>query len=947
MGSRLRAYALASLVFFAAPTLVHAQSAIAGTVRDATGAVLPGVVVEASSAALIEKARATTSDSDGQYRIIDLRPGTYTVTFTLTGFQTVARSGIVLETNFTAPINVEMRLGSVEETITVTGESPVVDVQTSARRDVISRNLLDVLPTGRNYMWMANTVPAVSAAGFDVGGSATMWSGGALTVHGSLTSDARTLIDGLIADGMMGTGQCACVYDNEMQTQEMAVHVGGGSAEHQLSGVIINRIPRTGGNTFSGDQVLLFSNGSLQSVNIDEDLERRGITTPGKLFRLYDVNYSLGGPIVKDRLWFFFSGRNWAYDQYAANTFNPDGSQYADVNILMAYPVRLTTQLNEKNKLTGLFNWSNRIRQNYQIPNPGQSPEAISRLYTPTEYIVQGKWTSTLSSKLLLEAGYNLTNHNVVYAYKGPEYMQEATCFVAFDQCPPGTSYGSIAHRDTIRSQDTVAPFPGTGAGQGPERRPSQSHVVNVSLTYATGSHALKMGFQDRSGSVRTTRIINADLGQQYRNGVPFAVVVMNTPIDTTINLNHDMGVYIQDSWTMNRLTLNPGVRWDYFNSSIPAQTKPAGRFVGEQHFEAIENVPNWHNVTPRFGASFDPTGSGRTALKANFGVYVTGQGPGFVQNYNPSFTATDSRTWDDRNRDDIAQENEIGPGTTTFGVRRNQYADPDLSRPYQIVWDAGVQHEVFPGLGVSVSYNQRSVYKDLWTNNLAIQDSDYILLTVPDPRGNGELLPVYNLPPDKFGLVNELDTNSELNGRIYRGVDATFNLRIPGGAQVTGGTSTGRSLTKTCQVENQNSLRFCDQSQYDVPLQTSLKISGAYPLPYNILLAGVFQSLPGSERSITYQVTRAQLPSLTAASVNVRLNEPGTVYNDRINQLDLTVARSFKKGSFDLRPEVAFFNVLNVNPVTSVVNVWGTSLNNVNAVLNPRLIRFGVTAKF
>ena len=290
------------------------------------------------------------------------------------------------------------------------------------------------------------------------------------------------------------------------------------------------------------------------------------------------------------------------------------------------------------------------------------------------------------------------------------------------------------------------------------------------------------MGFQDRSGSVRTNRIINGDLGQQYRNGVPFAVVVLNTPIDTTINLNHDMGVYIQDSWTMKRLTLNPGIRWDYFNSSIPAQTKPAGRFVGEQHFEAIENVPNWHNVTPRFGASFDPTGSGRTALKANFGVYVTGQGPGFVQNYNPSFTATDTRTWDDRNRDDIAQENEIGPGTTTFGVRRNQNADPDLSRPYQIVWDAGVQHEVFPGLGVSVSYNQRSVYKDLWTNNLAIQDSDYILLTVPDPRGNGELLPVYNLPPDKFGLVNELDTNSDLNGRIYRGVDATFSVRIPGG---------------------------------------------------------------------------------------------------------------------------------------------------------------------
>ena len=146
------------------------------------------------------------------------------------------------------------------------------------------------------------------------------------------------------------------------------------------------------------------------------------------------------------------------------------------------------------------------------------------------------------------------------------------------------------------------------------------------------------------------------------------------------------------------------------------------------------------------------------------------------------------------------------------------------------MVWDAGVQHEVFPGLGVSVSFTQRNIYQDLWTNNLAIQPSDYILLTVPDPRGNGELLPVYNLPPDKFGLVNELDTNSDLNRRVYRGVDATFSVRIPGGGAVNAGTSTGRSTSITCEVENQNSLRFCDQSLYDIPLQTNFKMSGAYP---------------------------------------------------------------------------------------------------------------------
>jgi hypothetical protein len=177
--------------------------------------------------------------------------------------------------------------------------------------------------------------------------------------------------------------------------------------------------------------------------------------------------------------------------------------------------------------------------------------------------------------------------------------------------------------------------------------------------------------------------------------------------------------------------------------------------------------------------------------------------------------------------------------------------------------------------------------------------------------------------------------------------VDTNFNLRFPGGAAVAGGVSMGRTITEVCQVENQNCLRFCDQSQYDMPLLTTVKISGAYPLPFGVRVAGVLQSLPGSERAITYQVTRALLPSLTAASVNVRLNEPGTVYNDRVNQVDFTVSRSFKRGDFDVRPEAAFFNMFNANPVTSIVNTFGPSLNNVNAVLNPRLIRLGVTVKF
>src|SRR5918992_560071 len=191
------------LLFFIAltclivPTTALAQSAIAGVVRDTTGAVLPGVTIEASSPALIEKVKSTTTNEAGQYRIVDLRPGTYSVSFKLPGFATIVRDGIALEANFTAPINVEMRVGALEESITVTGESPVVDVQTSSRREVVSQDLIESLPTGRNFQLIAGTVPAVSTGVFDVGGSSAMWTGGSLLTHGSQNRDSRKLIGGI------------------------------------------------------------------------------------------------------------------------------------------------------------------------------------------------------------------------------------------------------------------------------------------------------------------------------------------------------------------------------------------------------------------------------------------------------------------------------------------------------------------------------------------------------------------------------------------------------------------------------------------------------------------------------------------------------------------------------------------------------------------------------
>jgi hypothetical protein len=753
----------------------------------------------------------------------------------------------------------------------------------------------------------------------------------------------------MVADAMFPSGQCACIYDNEMQTQEIAVSVSGGAAESQLSGVIVNRIPRSGGNTFSGELLVTFSNNALQSNNINDELRARGITDPAEISKQYDVNYSLGGPIIRDKLWFFFTGREWTYNNYVLGGKTADGSRLSTDNYARGFPFRLTYQLSGKDRLTGLFNYSTKGQNNSYLTGwLGPSvvaPEATHVQRLPYEFITQGKWTSTLTNNLLLEAGYHYTYHKNVYSYQ--REVIRATCTTLSNMCAPGTDYGSIAKRDTLLNYEWNAPISGTTSGQGPQSNPGPSQYITASVAYVSGGHQFKVGFQHRSGYRGSDRQINGDINQLYRNGVPFAADVLNTPITQRSQVNHDLGVFVQDSWTMKRLTLSPGLRWDYFNASIPEQIAPAGRFVPERRFAAVKNIPNWHDVSPRFGAAYDLTGRGRTAVKGHFGLYVDSAGTALPERYNPMVFSIDNRTWTDINRDDIAQENELGPSTNlTFGQRSSRNMDPDLERPYQMVWNVGVNHELRSNLAVAVTFTQRSFHRLNLLRNLAIPPSEYTLYTVPDPRGNGEMLPVYSINRAVFGLVDQIDTNSTENSQVYRGVDVSFNWRFRG-ALLFGGTSTGHSIATTCEVDNPNSLRFCDESQYDIPLLTSFKLSGTLPLPYGFQLSGVFKSQPGTELNIGYQVTRAILPQLTQASVTVRLNEPGSEYIDRLNQLDLTIARNFRSGRVVIRPELAMFNALNAAPVLTQTTIYGPNLGRITSVLNARLLRLGMNVRF
>ncbi len=306
------------------PAAASAQSAITGLVRDSTGAVLPGVTVEAASPALIERVRTVVSDAQGRYTIVDLRPGSYKVTFTLQGFNAFVQEAIDLPSNFTATVNAELRVGAVEESVTVSGQSPVVDVQNAQRTTVLTRQLLDSVPVPRMYQAEGALAVGTKVSDQNVGGARSAVNP-RLTAHMSVTKDTTIDVDGMKMNTLVGGGDSHPDH-NDAMTQEMTVQTAALGAEVSAGGPHLNLIPREGGNAFSGATYLGYTDSAFQFNNLTDDLLKRGLQTPDSVKMIYDVNASLGGPIRRDRLWFFGSYRNVGNDNIVANSFYPDGS---------------------------------------------------------------------------------------------------------------------------------------------------------------------------------------------------------------------------------------------------------------------------------------------------------------------------------------------------------------------------------------------------------------------------------------------------------------------------------------------------------------------------------------------------------------------------------------------------------------------------------------------
>ena len=923
-----------------------AQSAITGIVKDSSGGVLPGVSVEASSPALIEKVRSVVTDAQGRYAIVDLRPGLYKVTFTIQGFSTLVQNGIDLPSNFTATVNGDLRVGAVEESVTVSGASPVVDVQNAQRTTVLSRQLLDAVPVPRMYQAEGALAVGTKVSDQNVGGARSAVNP-RLTAHMSVTKDTTIDVDGMKMNTLVGGGDSHPDH-NDAMTQEITVQTAAIGAEVSAGGPHLNLIPREGGNSLSGATYLGYTDTAFQFDNLTQDLITRGLQTPDSVRKIYDVNASLGGPIKRDKLWFFGSYRNVGNDNVVANSFYPDGSPGIYDQRVRNYTLRLTWQVSPRNKITAYDDYQTKYVGH--LFTSGVDVATASRRRPPViKYTDAIKWTSTVSSKFVFDAGFG-TSVNA--------YTEKYQPGIAKEPFTPEW-YANAGRVDITRATTTTASTPQTGTY-------NFRYMVISSMQYVTGSHALKAGLQWHIGQAWDTADANADLVQRYRDGVPDSVIVYNTPTRAYALMGADLGLYVQDSWTLKRLTINPGLRFEYFNASSQPKAVEAGRFVPARSFAEIPDIPNWKDLAPRFGIVYDLTGDAKTAVKGSVNKYNRNFTKDFTNRYNPLVLQSDTRNWSDcdflpgtstcsakvlaTNKDGIAQNNEIGPSNNSaFGLTPARHADPNIKRPYDIEYSLGIVRQVMPGVSVTAAWYRRDTYNLEQQLNTLVSVSDYPSFTTPSPL-NGEPVTIYNLNRAKQGLQDLLDTtatDTSLARVGYNGLEVSFAARLPGGGNMFGGWSGDRLISVSCASYDPNTFRYCDQSQYGIPFRHDFKFAGSYPLPLGMQVGATMASYAGLPLAVNWSVPANLFPGGRTQSVTLNLVPPGSKYLDRWNELDLSLRKVFKLGRYRVDGALDMFNALNSNVVLSENQNFGSTLGQPLAVLQGRLLRLSSQIKF
>jgi hypothetical protein len=1010
------------------PAIASAQAGIAGVVRDTSAAVLPGVTVEAASPALIEKVRTAVTDDSGQYRIIDLRPGSYTVTFTLPGFQTVRREGIELTGNFTANVNVDLALGGLEETVTVTGESPLVDIQSAQQQNVMDKEVIDAIPSGRTHFSLATLTPALNTNNPADTGGANSINLTFLTSHGSRVTDQRITVDGLSTNSAEGGGQYSAYTPNISSSQEMAINYAGGTAEMETGGVQVNVIPREGGNTFSGTMFAGGTWSALQGTNFTDDLRRRGLSTGNSIAKLWDYNPGGGGPIVKDKVWFYSAWRYNGEETYSGGFTNASAGvanrwDYAPSDQKARFwreqhslNLRVTWQVSPKHKISAFYDDQWRCACPSQL-TAVDAPESATYWHYPWANLQSFAWSSPQTNRLLFEAGVQRHPEQWHSANTGALPFMSG---LAGDITPgPPGQISQLPQHIQVTEQSTGGLYHGRASLTTNDMVTWRSRAA---VSYVTGTHAVKVGLMQHYASrdwlfwaPGGADPAGENLEYRFNNGVPNQLTQYLRPELNRGVIDLELGLYAQDQITIGRLSTNLGVRYDHLDTRFPGTHLGPTRFAPNRDIRIeAKNQLAWRDLNPRISATYDLFGTGRTAIKGVVNRYVNAAGlQGFFgDGSNPVnlFGNVTNRAWTDANRNFIPDCDLLSPtangecgamANANFGrPLQSARVDPEIlkgwgSRPYNWEFGAGVQHQLTSRMAVDVSFFRRSYGNFIAKDNLAttIDDYDRFSITAPSdsrlPGGGGYTINnLYDLKPAKVGQVDNYYTFASAYGKQFenwQGFDVGINTRLGPGMILQGGVSSGRTVTDNCGVlakspeiqsatEPPGALAALSNTPADVPYchkdsgyLTTVKGLGSYTIPrVDVQVSATFQSYlsPAAAGSqITnpiFSMVAANFvatnpviaPSLGrnlsggAVNATVGLIAPGSIHGDRLQQLDMSIAKIIRFGGRRATAKFDVFNVLNNNAVLTE-NANFARFRSPTSILQARFAKIGLQFDF
>jgi hypothetical protein len=940
------------IALFLFPALASPQVAItgkiAGTVVDSSGAAVPNATVTVKSTALMEP-RTTHTQSDGSYLFDLLPPGTYEATVAASGFESFNETGIVITAGFTATVNTKLVVGQIQQTVQVEGQ-PVVDLQNVQASTTFDQQLLQQIPSGRDPWSTVAQMPGTTISTVDVGGNQS-YQQSTMQIHGSTPGEQVFSFNGLDLNWPGANGGYTQFYTDHDSFDEFQVVADNAPAAVSVSGIYMNMVTKSGSNELHGQGAIYFASSAFEAGVNSPIYGGTPVPAASPISHDRDTSVGMGGPIIKDRWWIFGSYRRYDIREQVLAVPTQQNTPTVDVNHQSNTALRSDWQLNPKNKLSliWLYNEQNRFFRR-DTSYAFVSTEA-SWLQIEPAYILQGLWTSQLTSNLVLDArvGYNKEVFPLGYQ--------------------PGVSSTDFTQQDVTLSTETgAAPFSSV----------NPSWVLKYSLgaswykTSSVGTHNLRFGYEWGDAYNPYIYNINQGINAQYSNGAPLDIVAYDTPFKEA-DYFHDTGAYVQDAWTIKqRLTLNLGIRYDRFISFYPKQSSSPNltfpQLFPPTTYPGSGNLIDWNNASPRVGFAYDLTGKGTSVLRFSYGRYYKMEGTQLLEAVNPVGFAGKTFKWNGAvNSQGIPLQSEWDQpanlisqfgGTTT-------HIDPNMSRPYSNEISVTYERQLWEDLAVTAAYYYRGKRDMIGLENLDAPTADYTPITTlngaPITNGlTGAPLTLYSLAAADVGKSDILMTNiSELNNNSYNGVEFTavkrmshrwqllagFTIQRQKGTNYLGGSDDALSddfNNPNYNINRQNNYLNMDSTYV-------FKVDSTYDLPWKFITSINFQHYTGFpiEPTEVYQG-----PELNQGFVSVILQPAGILRYPSINLLNLRFSREFViSDRFRLQPLIDLFNVTNAQTVVAANTVVpfappGTYLRPSNTV-NPFLARIGLRLNF